>query len=93
MQGELQRHPGLASLLDNQLIQDPNIAFFTDNMTVPNTTFFLHQLDVVDNAACSWLAILQGISVNVFRGFETEEGIVDYFLKEAYQDNITVFAS
>lgn len=33
------------------------------------------------------------VSVDVFKGFPDEESIVNYTLNQAYQDNVTVFAS
>ena len=38
------------------------------------------------------LPLLQGISLNVFMGFQTEEEIIDYALNKAYFDNVTVLA-
>ena len=54
---------------------------------------FLRQLDDVDNAACSWLSMVSGININVFHGFETEDDLVNYFLNDAYANNVTVIAS
>jgi len=53
----------------------------------------LSQLDNVDSAACSWLALVDGINMNVFHGFNTEQDLVDYFLNDAYSNNVTVIAS
>lgn len=33
------------------------------------------------------------VSVDIFRGFPDEESIVNYTLNQAYQDNVSVFAS
>lgn len=33
------------------------------------------------------------VSVDIFKGFPDEESIVNYTLNQAYQDNVTVFAS
>lgn len=38
------------------------------------------------------IAALQ-VSVDIFKGFPDEESIVNYTLNQAYQDNVTVFAS
>lgn len=38
------------------------------------------------------IASLQ-VSVDIFKGFPDEESIVNYTLNQAYQDNVTVFAS
>ena len=53
----------------------------------------LGQVYSVDSAACSWLSLVNGINVNVFHGFETERDLVDYFLNDAYSNNVTVIAS
>ena len=37
--------------------------------------------------------MIHGISLNVFKGFATEDELVQYFLKQAYHDSVTVFAS
>ena len=55
MQEELR---GVASM-DALVGDNPVIEEFMHNVTVPQTEFFLHQLDIVDRAACSWLSILQ----------------------------------
>lgn len=36
---------------------------------------------------------LPQVSVDIFKGFPDEESIVNYTLNQAYQDNVTVFAS
>jgi len=33
------------------------------------------------------------VSVDIFRGFPDEDSIVNYTLNQAYQDNVSVFAS
>lgn len=33
------------------------------------------------------------VSVDVFKGFPDEDSIVNYTLNQAYQDNVSVFAS
>jgi len=53
----------------------------------------LNQLRSVDAAACSWLQLMTGINLHVFRGFATENDLVDYFLNDAYASNVTVIAS
>ncbi|XP_021369630.1 ATP-binding cassette sub-family A member 2-like isoform X2 [Mizuhopecten yessoensis] len=62
------------------------------NSSVPDIPFFLHELNNIDNAACGWLSTLAGINLNVFRGFRTEEDLVDYFLTKAYSENVTTVA-
>ena len=49
--------PGVVKLAGGDV--DPEIAYFVNNMTVPDVDFFLHQLEIVDNAACSWLSMLK----------------------------------
>lgn len=54
---------------------------------------FVRRLDVIDNGACSWIALMSGLSLNMFRGFSTEEDLMAYFKSRAYFDNVTVLAS
>ena len=54
---------------------------------------FKVQLDVIYNAACSWLTLTKDISLNVFRGFASEKDLLNYFQKKAWFDNVTVIAS
>lgn len=62
------------------------------NMTIPDVSFFIHEIDVIDNAACTWLALLKGINLNVFKGFRTEWELSEYFLTKQYSENITALA-
>lgn len=39
------------------------------------------------------LATCFQVSVDVFKGFPDEDSIVNYTLNQAYQDNVSVFAS
>ena len=70
---------------------DPAIAQFV-NMTIPDVSFFLHEIDVIDNAACTWLALLKGINLNVFKGFRTEWELSNYFLTRQFAENVTALA-
>ncbi|CAH1785688.1 unnamed protein product [Owenia fusiformis] len=72
---------------------NPDITNFAQNVTIYDQKTFLHQLDIVDNAACAWRDMVSGISFNIFRGFATEEELVYYVLNEAYHNNETVLAS
>ncbi|XP_039629926.1 ATP-binding cassette sub-family A member 2 isoform X3 [Polypterus senegalus] len=63
------------------------------NFTAPNSSTLLQQLDTIDNAACGWIQFMSKVSVDIFKGFPDEESIVNYTLNQAYQDNVTVFAS
>lgn len=88
VQADLKRHTNLAALLRS----DPRIDKFL-NISIPTTDFFLLQLNNIDNAACSWRAMLSGISLNVFQGFAGEQELVDYVINQAYKNNVSVFAS
>ena len=57
MQRELKEMPGVVQMAGGDV--DPEITYFVNNMTVPDVDFFLHQLEIVDNAACSWLSMLK----------------------------------
>ncbi|CAC5402030.1 ABCA2 [Mytilus coruscus] len=59
---------------------------------VPDISHFLHQLDSIDNAACSWLSLISNFTLDVFRGFASEEDLVNYFLTKAYHENVTTVA-
>ena len=87
----LHRLPGLWHLIRSREVRD----FLSRPLdtSVMSRDAFLHQLDSVDQAACSWLALVAGININVFHGFETEDDLVDYFLNDAYANNVTVIAS
>ena len=62
---------------------------------LPNKTNqdLIDQIRMIDSAACSWLSLMSGVNLNIFKGFSNEEDLVDYFLNEAYFDNVTVIAS
>ena len=59
---------------------------------VPDIDKFIQQLDAIDNAACSWISLISDFSLDVFRGFATEEDLVNYFLTKAYYENVTTVA-
>ena len=88
MQHDLQSIPALRRLAHILGLDE-----FVYNVTVPGDAFFIHQLDEVDIAACSWLSLINGVNLNVFRGFASEEDAVDYFLDTAYGENVSVLAS
>jgi hypothetical protein len=91
MQRVLHQLPFIQHMAQKQAVRD-----FLSRPLDPsqaNRTVFLHHLDVVDNAACSWLSLVRGINVNVFQGFATEEDLVNYFLHDAYADQVTILAS
>jgi hypothetical protein len=49
MQLELKAMPAFEAIIQNEELKR-----FIENTTVFNATHLLHQLDIVDNAACSW---------------------------------------
>lgn len=53
---------------------------------------FINQLDVIGIAACSWQTLMRGLSFNIFRGFQTEDQMLDYFKTKAYRTNTTILA-
>ncbi|CAD5121418.1 DgyrCDS9938 [Dimorphilus gyrociliatus] len=63
------------------------------NFTVLEPEDYVAKLDIIDNAACGWLRLISGISLNVFKGFKTEKELIKYTLRDSYRDNTTVFAS
>ncbi|KAF0033712.1 hypothetical protein F2P81_013778 [Scophthalmus maximus] len=86
---ELQQLPELLNGTDSELMQ----ALIEGNYSLPNTSALLEQLDTIDNAACGWTHFMSKVSVDVFKGFPDEDSIVNYTLNQAYQDNVSVFAS
>ncbi|KAM9081967.1 ATP-binding cassette sub-family A member 2 isoform 2-T2 [Megaptera novaeangliae] len=86
---ELRLHPEALSLSPEELPP----ALRQDNFSLPNGSVLLRQLDTIDNAACGWIQFMSKVSVDIFKGFPDEESIVNYTLNQAYQDNVTVFAS
>lgn len=73
--------------------EDVRAFFQNSSLMVVSRSVFLDQLDLVDNAACGWLSLMKGININVFKGFATEGELVDYFLNDAYANNVQVLAS
>ena len=63
------------------------------NITDPSIDNYMKQINTIDKAACSWISLLDGINLNVFKGFADETDLVQYFLRRAYHDNYTVLAS
>ena len=49
-------------------------------------------LDIVDGLAQTWLRIVQDVDFDMFKGFQSEAELEDYFLNHQYQDNVTVIA-
>ncbi|NXD15778.1 ABCA2 protein, partial [Nothocercus nigrocapillus] len=86
---DLHKHPEILNVSDSDLLHN----FLNGNFSLPNASVLLQQLDTIDNAACGWVHFMDKVSVDVFKGFPDEESIVNYTLNQAYQDNVTVFAS
>ncbi|CAM4645740.1 unnamed protein product [Lepidochelys olivacea] len=86
---DLHKHPEILNASDNNLLR----SFIDSNFSLPNASALLQQLDTIDNAACGWIQFMAKVSVDIFKGFPDEERIVNYTLNQAYQDNVTVFAS
>ncbi|KAK2120757.1 ATP-binding cassette sub- A member 2 [Saguinus oedipus] len=86
---ELRLHPEALNLSLDELPP----ALRQDSFSLPSGTALLQQLDTIDNAACGWIQFMSKVSVDIFKGFPDEESIVNYTLNQAYQDNVTVFAS
>nr|XP_038044003.1 ATP-binding cassette sub-family A member 2 isoform X9 [Anas platyrhynchos] len=86
---DLHKHPEILNVSENDLLRN----FLNGNFSLPNASVLLQQLDTIDNAACGWVHFMAKVSVDIFKGFPDEESIVNYTLNQAYQDNVTVFAS
>uniref|UniRef100_A0A670KMZ7 ATP-binding cassette sub-family A member 2 n=1 Tax=Podarcis muralis TaxID=64176 RepID=A0A670KMZ7_PODMU len=86
---DLRKHPEILNVSDGDLLHN----FLDSNFSLPNASVLLQQLDTIDNAACGWIQFMSKVSVDIFKGFPDEESIVNYTLNQAYQDNVTVFAS
>ncbi|XP_056600911.1 ATP-binding cassette sub-family A member 2 isoform X1 [Triplophysa dalaica] len=86
---DLKKHHEMLNGSDSELLN----TLMEENFTLPNTTTLLEQLHTIDNAACGWTHFMSKVSVDIFRGFPDEESIVNYTLSQAYQDNVSVFAS
>ncbi|NWU99725.1 ABCA2 protein, partial [Upupa epops] len=86
---DLHKHPEILNVSDSDVLHN----FLNGNFSLPNASVLLQQLDTIDNAACGWVHFMAKVSVDIFKGFPDEESIVNYTLNQAYQDNVTVFAS
>jgi ATP-binding cassette subfamily A (ABC1) protein 2 len=53
----------------------------------------INKIEAIDSADCSWLTIMSGVNLDIFKGFANEHDLVDYFLNHAYSKNQTVIAS
>jgi ATP-binding cassette subfamily A (ABC1) protein 2 len=79
------------SILSFLLHGDPRQEQFL-NLTIPDADFFLKEIDSIDNAACTWLTLMSGINLNVFKGFASEWELVDFFLTQQYHQNVSALA-
>ncbi|KAM6243789.1 ATP-binding cassette sub-family A member 2 isoform 3-T3 [Porphyrio hochstetteri] len=86
---DLHKHPEILNISDSDVLHN----FLNGNFSLPSASILLQQLDTIDNAACGWVHFMAKVSVDIFKGFPDEESIVNYTLNQAYQDNVTVFAS
>ena len=64
-----------------------------DNIEDIDVDNLITDIDTVSSIACSWLYLMSGVNLNVFKGFKNEADLVNYFLNDAYQANQTVIAS
>ncbi|KAG9470406.1 hypothetical protein GDO78_017820 [Eleutherodactylus coqui] len=85
----LQKLPEFQNGSDSELLR----RVLSSNFTALNVSTLLQQLDTIDNAACGWTRFMSKVSIDIFKGFPNEDSIVNYTLNQAYQDNVTVFAS
>jgi ATP-binding cassette subfamily A (ABC1) protein 2 len=70
-----------------------NLLVLLDRVSNRSAAELIKQIEMIDNAACSWLSIMKDVNLNLFKGFANESDLVDYFLNKAYSDNVTVIAS
>lgn len=87
MQYDLKTHKGVIW----PLFTIPKLSLFLSE-PVHNTSQYLHVVDMIDRAAREWLNLIEGITLNVFQGFENEKDMVSFFLNKAYSLNISVIA-
>lgn len=80
------------SMLEENLAYLQSINLFD---RLPNSTVadLIDRVEMIDSAACSWLSLMSGVNLNLFKGFANEDDLVNYFLNKAYFDNVTVIAS
>lgn len=71
----------------------PEVREFIMNDSLISPPLIEQKLDVMDNVACAWLALVGNIKWDIFIGFKNEDDMVDFVLKKAASRNITVFAS
>lgn len=89
----LRRYPLILEVARSEPLRTFALGDATGASVVEDKEAFVHRLDVIDNAACSWISLMSGLSLNMFRGFRTQEDLIAYFKNRAYFDNVTVLAS
>ncbi|KAK3602190.1 hypothetical protein CHS0354_004706 [Potamilus streckersoni] len=62
---------------------------FTENLKSSFTDVIV---SILDRGARGWLSFVDGINLDVFKGFKTERELQDYFLKKQQANNISVIA-
>lgn len=69
-----------ATQLEENLSYLNSIKFFE---RMPNSTIqdLIDRIEMIDSAACSWLSLMSGVNLNLFKGFATENDLVNYFLQ------------
>ncbi|KAL3870668.1 hypothetical protein ACJMK2_038713 [Sinanodonta woodiana] len=55
-------------------------------------TFTDVTVSILDRGARGWLSFVDGINLDVFKGFKTERELQDYFLKKQQANNVSVIA-
>lgn len=89
IQADLRTYKSVIEISDLKPLQH-----FLKEDFAPNSSELLEQLEMIKNAACSWVELMSQYQLNnVFHGFADEKSLVQYFLHRAYFDNVTVFAS
>ena len=65
--------------LEENLSYLNSIRFFE---RLPNSTVqdLIDRIDMIDSSACSWLSLMSGVNLNLFKGFANENDLVHYFL-------------
>ncbi|CAG5130291.1 unnamed protein product, partial [Candidula unifasciata] len=87
MQQDIRDHSSILSWL----FQLNNLTSFLD-AEIHTSEYYTHELNLIDAAASGWLRMMKGINLNIFRGFATEEDMLNYFLTQAYYDNASIIA-
>ncbi|XP_055898501.1 ATP-binding cassette sub-family A member 2-like [Biomphalaria glabrata] len=87
MQDDIQHHNSFVSWLFHLTHLSPYL-----HVDIHNSQFYEHQLNLVDRTAHGWLNLMKGINLNIFRGFATEEDMLNYFTTQAFKDNASIIA-